>query len=59
MVGAIASHLFVIGIESAGDGGQLFILAFIELFASMAIVVLYRKDLKKVGFIPEFIQRMV
>jgi putative oxidoreductase len=59
MIGAIASHFLVIGIESAGDGGQLFILAFIELFASMAIVVLYRKDLKKVGFIPEFIQRMV
>jgi uncharacterized membrane protein YphA (DoxX/SURF4 family) len=59
MFGAIASHLFVIGIESAGDGGQLFILACIVLLAAAVILLLYRKDLKKYGFIPEFIQRMV
>jgi len=27
MLGAIASHLLVIGIESQGDGGELFMLA--------------------------------
>jgi uncharacterized membrane protein YphA (DoxX/SURF4 family) len=59
MFGAIASHLFVIGIQSAGDGGQLFILACIVLLAAAVILLLYRKDLKKYGFIPEFIQRMV
>jgi len=59
MVGAIASHILVIGIESAGDGGQLFMLACMVLLASLVIVVLYRKDLKKFGFIPEFIKRMV
>jgi uncharacterized membrane protein YphA (DoxX/SURF4 family) len=59
MFGAIASHLFVIGIESAGVGGQLFILACIVLLAAAVILLLYRKDLKKYGFIPEFIQRMV
>lgn len=31
MVGAILSHLTVIGIESKGDGGQLFMLAWIVL----------------------------
>jgi uncharacterized membrane protein YphA (DoxX/SURF4 family) len=31
MVGAILSHLTVIGIESRGDGGQLFMLAWIVL----------------------------
>jgi hypothetical protein len=59
MFGAIASHLFVIGIQSAGDGGQLFILACIVLLAAAVILLLYRKGLKKYGFIPEFIQRMV
>lgn len=35
MAGAILSHLTVIGIESSGDGGQLFALALIVLFCSM------------------------
>ncbi len=37
MVGAIASHIMVIGIESAGDGGQLFRLAIIVLIASLVL----------------------
>ncbi|MCA0230436.1 MAG: DoxX family protein [Bacteroidetes bacterium] len=44
MVGAIASHLLVIGIESQGDGGQLFILAIIVLKLSIIIQVLHRKQ---------------
>ena len=37
MAGAIASHLFVIGIESQGDGGQLFGLAVIVLICCTLI----------------------
>jgi uncharacterized membrane protein YphA (DoxX/SURF4 family) len=44
MVGAIASHLLVIGIESKGDGGQLFMLAIIVLICSMAIQFIHRKE---------------
>jgi hypothetical protein len=49
----------VIGIESDGDGGQLFMLACIVLLASGSLVVLYRKDLKKIRYIPDFIKRLV
>lgn len=35
MAGAIFSHLTVIGIESAGDGGQLFILAIVVMLCSI------------------------
>jgi putative oxidoreductase len=35
MAGAIVSHLTVIGIESKGDGGQLFYLAITVLFAAL------------------------
>ncbi len=59
MAGAIGSHLFVIGIESAGDGGQLFILACTVLVASVLILVIYRQDLKKSRFLPEFLRRLV
>jgi putative oxidoreductase len=58
MTGAIAAHVFIIGIESAGDGGQLFLLACVVLCTSVLAVFLYRKDLKKAGFIPNFIRRM-
>lgn len=44
MSGAILSHLFVIGIESKGDGGQLFILAFIELACCITIFLLYKQQ---------------
>lgn len=46
MVGAIGSHLLVIGIESNGDGGTLFILALVA-FACCALVLFSRiNDLK-------------
>ncbi|MFY7909213.1 MAG: DoxX family protein [Emticicia sp.] len=47
MFGAIASHLFVIGIESKGDGGQLFMLAIIVLICSIFIQVIHRNEGKK------------
>ncbi len=43
MSGAIASHLFVLGIESAGDGGQLFLYAII-VFVSCLVVSLLHKS---------------
>lgn len=43
MSGAIASHLFVLGIESAGDGGQLFLYA-IMVFVSCLMVSLLHKS---------------
>jgi putative oxidoreductase len=43
MAGAIMSHLMVIGIESAGDGGQLFVLAIVVLLCSV-ITLLNHQD---------------
>jgi uncharacterized membrane protein YphA (DoxX/SURF4 family) len=42
MAGAILSHLFVLGIESAGDGGQLFILAWVVLACCLVLLWLNR-----------------
>jgi hypothetical protein len=44
MAGAIASHLFVIGIVSANDGGQLFGLAILTFLACIAILFMHRKE---------------
>lgn len=44
MAGAIASHLLVIGVESKGDGGQLFMLAILVLVCSIAIQIIHRKQ---------------
>jgi putative oxidoreductase len=43
MGGAILSHLTVIGIESKGDGGQLFMLAIIVLLCC-TIIAVFQKD---------------
>lgn len=45
MVGAIGSHLTVLGIEVQGDGGTLFVLALIVLAASLTVLALRKKDL--------------
>lgn len=42
MTGAIASHLFILGISSDGDGGQLFILAIITLACCLYLVYINR-----------------
>lgn len=44
MAGAILSHLTVIGIESKGDGGQLFGLAMVVLAASLVICWMHRQQ---------------
>lgn len=46
MLGAIASHLLVLGIESHGDGGQLFGLAFIVLACCTVIALLNKGQLQ-------------
>lgn len=45
MVGAIASHIFVLGIIVQNDGGQLFALALIVLASCLALVYLYRNKI--------------
>ncbi|MBC7867612.1 MAG: DoxX family protein [Gloeobacteraceae cyanobacterium ES-bin-316] len=42
MSGAILSHLTAIGIESKGDGGQLFMLAIIVWVCCAIIMILYK-----------------
>jgi putative oxidoreductase len=41
MFGAIASHLFVIGLNTNGDGGLLFVLAIIVLLSCTFILILH------------------
>jgi hypothetical protein len=38
MAGAIASHLFILGLEVMGDGGQLFIYACLVMISCLFIV---------------------
>jgi putative oxidoreductase len=47
MTGAIGSHLFIIGIESAGDGGQLFVLAIIVFLCCIAVIYLEKRKANK------------
>lgn len=49
MLGAIISHLFVLGIEVMNDGGTLFVLALITLIFSLILTVLFISDLKKMN----------
>ena len=44
MVGAIFSHLTVLGVESNGDGGTLFTLAIVVLILSVVIQVLHKSQ---------------
>ena len=44
MSGAILAHLTIIGIESKGDGGQLFMLAIIVLACCLVTLVLNRTE---------------
>ncbi len=50
IMGAIASHLFVLGIEVQGDGGQLFLLAVVVAICSAALLWMER------GAVSKFIQ---
>ena len=44
MIGAITSHILVLGIESQGDGGALFSLAVIVLILCITIQYLYKQQ---------------
>jgi hypothetical protein len=48
-VGAVFSHLTVLGIDVKGDGGLLFALACVVLVASTIVLALHRKELPLVG----------
>ena len=44
MAGAILSHVAVIGIESKGDGGQLFMLAIIVMVCCLLVLLLHKQQ---------------
>lgn len=41
MLGAIATHLLILGIQVEGDGGQLFAYALIVLIAAVSLLVIH------------------
>ncbi len=49
IVGAIGSHLTVLGIEVMGDGGLLFALALTVLGCSSGVLVIRRKQIPLIG----------
>jgi putative oxidoreductase len=49
MIGAIMSHLTVLGIEIQGDGGLLFALALTVFVGSAVVLVLRRREIPVVG----------
>ncbi len=44
MTGAIGAHLTVLGIESQGDGGQLFIYAVTVAVAALVLLLIHRRQ---------------
>jgi uncharacterized membrane protein YphA (DoxX/SURF4 family) len=49
MVGALASHLTILGIEVKDDGGLLFGLAIVVTIASVAILAIRRRQIPLIG----------
>ena len=45
MIGAIAAHIFILGFDVRGDGGQLVIYAMIVLAASVSLLFLHYQQL--------------
>ncbi|MEJ0033357.1 MAG: DoxX family protein [Bacteroidota bacterium] len=45
MLGAIVVHLFILGVEVQGDGGQLFAYAIMVMIASVVLLVMHREQL--------------
>jgi uncharacterized membrane protein YphA (DoxX/SURF4 family) len=43
MSGAILSHVAVLGIESQGDGGQLFMLAIVVMIISITLLLMHKQ----------------
>jgi hypothetical protein len=48
-IGAVFSHLTLLGIDVQGDGGLLFALACVVLVASAVVLALHRRELPVVG----------
>jgi putative oxidoreductase len=48
-VGAVFSHLTLLGIDVQGDGGLLFGLACVVLISSAIVLVIHRRELPVVG----------
>jgi putative oxidoreductase len=48
MLGAIVTHLFILGIEVQGDGGQLFAYAMIVLVVSAVLLWMYRGQVRSI-----------
>lgn len=49
MLGAIGSHLTVLGIEVMGDGGTLFAMAIIVFISCAILLFMHRKDIPIIG----------
>lgn len=49
MLGAIASHLTVLGIEVQGDGGTLFAMAVAVFISSAILLFLHKEDIPVLG----------
>lgn len=49
MSGAIASHLFILGIQIMGDGGELFILGLVTWLASAVLLFSRREEIQTLG----------
>jgi uncharacterized membrane protein YphA (DoxX/SURF4 family) len=47
MIGALATHISILGIEVMNDGGQLFIYAVIVALASLYVILRHTKKRKK------------
>ncbi len=56
MFGAITSHLTIVGIDSKGDGGQLFILAIVVLLCCSLFLFINRK--MTLGFITKITKKL-
>lgn len=44
ILGAVFSHVLVIGLSVEDDGGNLFLLAIIVLIASLLLMIIYKKE---------------
>ena len=52
MLGAIVSHLFVLGIEIMGDGGQLFGMAIITAVCCILVLILNKEKINLKSIFP-------
>ena len=55
ILGAVFSHILVLGINVSNDGGDLFTLAIVVLVASVIFLILHKNEL--ISFIKKFIKK--